>query len=110
MIRFVLLILGLFVFFFLSLAIVCDWKNCDTSERLKVLCISAGFTAILISIGMAITIRDIHEWNDGICSDCGGHYQFVEAIGHRRGTSYLYGCDKCENRIELNIYEKPVGE
>lgn len=40
------------------------------------------------------------EYNDGICKECGGHYEYVESVGHKHSTSYIYKCDKCGHRIE----------
>jgi hypothetical protein len=40
-------------------------------------------------------------WNDGICSNCGGHYKFQQAIGHNHYTEYMYTCDKCGHSIEV---------
>ncbi len=40
-------------------------------------------------------------WNNGICSYCGGHYKFQQAIGHNHYTEYMYTCDKCGHSIEV---------
>lgn len=40
-------------------------------------------------------------WNNGICSYCGGHYKFQQAIGHQHMTDYLYTCDTCGRSIEV---------
>jgi len=40
-------------------------------------------------------------WNNGICSYCGGHYKFQQAIGHQHTTDYLYTCDTCGRSIEV---------
>lgn len=40
-------------------------------------------------------------WNNGICSYCGGHYKFQQAIGHQYTTNYIYICDKCGHSIEV---------
>lgn len=44
--------------------------------------------------------KDTELWNNGYCS-CGGHWQYEQAVGHNYGTSYIYVCDRCDNRIEV---------
>jgi len=41
------------------------------------------------------------KYNNGYCP-CGGHYEYVEAVGHRGTTTYIYSCDKCGHKIELS--------
>ena len=41
------------------------------------------------------------KYNNGYCP-CGGHYEYVEAVGHQAYTTYIYSCDKCGNKIELS--------
>lgn len=49
-------------------------------------------------------------WNDGYC-ECGGKWEYQQAIGHRYSTSYLYKCDKCGRMVEFeNYYETEVEE
>lgn len=43
---------------------------------------------------------DSTKYNDGVC-DCGGHFYYEQAVGHRFTTNYIYACDKCGKRIEL---------
>lgn len=45
-------------------------------------------------------------WNNGICSYCGGHYKFQQAIGHQSYTDYMYICDTCGRSIEVAEYHK----
>ena len=45
--------------------------------------------------------QDEKEWNSGYC-ECGGHYVYEQAVGHAYNTSYIYKCDKCGKRIEVN--------
>ena len=53
----------------------------------------------LISKGCSAT-----RYNNGICTNCGGHYVYQEAVGHRYETYYLYRCDKCGDLIEINTF------
>lgn len=41
------------------------------------------------------------KYNNGYCS-CGGHYEYVESVGHMYNTTYIYYCDKCGHKIELS--------
>ena len=48
-----------------------------------------------------------NKWNDGICTECGGDYEFFQAVGHGSSTSYIYKCDSCGKIVEFeNIMEK----
>ena len=42
------------------------------------------------------------EWNDGHCPVCGSEWRYVEAVGHRYSTAYIYACDKCNTHIEVS--------
>ena len=57
---------------------------------------------VIIMIFLAVKGYSImnEEYNDGICKECGGHYEYVESVGHKHNTSYIYKCDKCGHRIE----------
>ena len=61
----------------------------------------------IFGIGLAILCvrcRDKEseeEYNNGYCP-CGGHYEYVESVGHRYSTTYIYSCDKCGHKIELS--------
>lgn len=41
------------------------------------------------------------KYNNGYCP-CGGHYEYVESVGHMYNTTYIYSCDKCGHKIELS--------
>ena len=40
-------------------------------------------------------IADLEAWNGGYHEDCGGRWEYEQAIGHRYDTNYIYVCDKC---------------
>lgn len=69
---------------------------------------SWGFCGVLVLIMIVLLLmrscESAVEWNDGICSDCGGNYVFQQAIGHRTLTDYMYVCDKCGRKIEIGQY------
>ena len=44
--------------------------------------------------------REEKEWNNGYC-ECGGHFEYEQAIGHQYSTSYIYKCDSCGKHIEV---------
>lgn len=63
---------------------------------------------IVIAIGVGLVfLVDVGEkshddklWNNGHC-ECGGAWEYEQAVGHRSSTSYIYICDKCGERIEM---------
>jgi len=69
-----------------------------------------GFFALCIIVIIVLSfIRSCSSnitWNNGICSYCGGHYKFQQAIGHQYFTKYMYICDKCGRSIEVAEYYK----
>lgn len=46
--------------------------------------------------------RDKILWNNGHCDVCGGTWKYEQAVGHRSVTSYIYVCEDCGKRIEIN--------
>ena len=69
------------------------------------------FATIFAVVGLAILMvffvdttierHDSKLWNNGYC-DCGGRWEYEQAVGHKSTTSYIYVCDKCGNRIEIS--------
>ena len=51
-----------------------------------------------------------NEWNNGICSECGGRYEFIQPIGHQRTTHYWYECSECGHGVEIYRQMKEVKE
>jgi hypothetical protein len=66
-----------------------------------------GSVVFVIIIGLvylgALAQHEDNEsiYNNGVCTDCGGHYNFVSAAKEKRTTYYYYQCDNCEKIIEL---------
>ena len=58
---------------------------------------------IAIVSGIVWNNQAISEYNNGICTHCGGHYIFYQAIGHDGGNTYLYRCDGCGDFVEIPI-------
>lgn len=46
---------------------------------------------------------DMHKWNDGICTVCGGEYEYEQAVGHKSRTTYIYRCEQCGHMIEVGL-------
>lgn len=61
------------------------------------------FAAALFGVNKAQIKHDDKLWNDGHCDVCGGTWEYEQAVGHRSSTSYIYICDGCGKRIELNF-------
>ena len=71
----------------------------------------------IVVIGLAVGINfiqnkvneaiDKDNWNNGIHADCGGHWQYEQAIGqHWTGTDYVYVCDKCQYRETFDTQQR----
>lgn len=77
----------------------------------EVFCEVASFIIIfvLVTIFVILLETDIipDEYNNGICLECGGNYEFLTIIGHQHSNDYIYKCDKCGNIIEEPSYHKP---
>lgn len=53
---------------------------------------------------MAIALKsyvqiDTSIWNNGICSECGGHYEYIDTIPHSSYIQFKYECNKCNHTI-----------
>lgn len=44
--------------------------------------------------------KEIKTFNEGVCTECNGNYQFSGASGHAT-KKYYYTCDKCGHTIEM---------
>jgi hypothetical protein len=62
--------------------------------------------SLLIGLGLVCDScaekEDIAVWNNGYHEDCGGRWEYEQAVGHRYGTNYIYVCDKCGTRYEFD--------
>ena len=77
-------------------------------DIIKGIAIFIGLFAIIVGIVfLGATVekqRNEEIYNDGVCTNCGGHYKFVSAAKTRSTTTttyYYYQCDNCEKIIEL---------
>lgn len=72
-----------------------------SSGKELVIIILCLLVVILMLFACGTAIED-KEWNDGHCPVCGSEWRYVEAVGHRYTTSYIYVCDKCNTHIEVS--------
>ena len=59
---------------------------------------------IMFVIWFVTSCNSSNTYNNGICRECGGHYVFQNAVGHKYETNYIYVCDTCGKLIEINQY------
>ena len=76
-------------------------------EKLMALIIFFILSVIVIaSCNWYLNYKDNINYNNGICTECGGCYNLYDVIGHRQNTGYIYKCDTCNNCIETHKYMK----
>ena len=64
-------------------------------------------TAILIFILVALAIsvtsdKGSSKWNEGHCPNDGHEWVYIQAVGHKYSTKYIYACPDCGNKIEVD--------
>lgn len=62
---------------------------------------------MMIAIGFFITAvaekEELKNYNNGICTECEGHYIFSSSTKDRHGDiEYYYTCDKCGHTIRTH--------
>lgn len=72
-------------------------------KREDLISIIAIIGTVLLCVGIIVICIIFYktQHNDGICK-CGGQYEFVQAVGHKFDTSYIYKCNKCGKIIEVD--------
>ena len=74
-------------------------------EYLEYILLVSLITIITISGIIAICVYNHNnQYNNGICTKCGGRYEFLQAVGHFCETGFLYKCADCNNIIEIDNY------
>ena len=73
----------------------------------KILAILGIILCIIAIIGVFIlyyyTSPDyVAGWNDGVCKYCDTEWVYVDAVGHRNWTSYIYVCPSCGSMLRIN--------
>lgn len=61
-------------------------------------------TLIMVGVCYLAKKHDEKIYNNGVCTECGGHYEYEQAI--RNGNTYIYRCDECHKMIKLGTYFK----
>lgn len=69
----------------------------DSDTKLK-----SALIALVVFIVVVIVchVSNATKWNGGYCS-CGGKWEYLQAVGHRYDTRYLYQCPKCGRTEEF---------
>ena len=69
------------------------------------------FIGLLISMFLVLVVGALAEkkidkkrYNNGICQNCGGHYEFLQIVGRKNSNNdtYVYKCNKCGKIIEVH--------
>ena len=42
------------------------------------------------------------KWNEGHCPNDGHEWVYIQAVGHKYSTEYIYVCPNCGNKIEVD--------
>lgn len=71
-------------------------------EIIAIIVIVLLCAALIFGVNKASEKHYDKLWNDGHCDICGGTWQYEQAVGHRSTTSYIYVCEDCGKRIEIN--------
>lgn len=78
----------------------------DKHEDLILIIAIIGIVIFFISITVIRIISHKPQHSNGICTECGSQYEFVQAVGHKYDTSYIYKCNKCGKIIETDYLIK----
>ena len=73
----------------------------DKCENLIASIIMASIIILFVAIAVIYIITYEPQHNNGVCK-CGGQYEFVQAVGHKFDTSYIYKCNECGKMIEVD--------
>lgn len=74
----------------------------DTAnEIIQVIIAITLIIAVVIGAVKCSRNQDEVKWSNGYC-ECGGHWEYEQAVGHQYSTTYMYKCDKCGKHIELH--------
>ena len=66
-----------------------------------------AFIVVIVVAILGCTKCDNDKWNDGQCPNCGTAWRYEQAVGHRYTTHYIYVCDTCGRRIEVDYIRNP---
>ena len=74
--------------------------NETVDDVIQIILFVAFIVAMTVGAAKCSNKLDEEEWNNGYC-ECGGHFEYEQAVGHQYRTSYIYKCDSCGRRIEV---------
>lgn len=72
------------------------------AEIVSIMLVFVCFVGFLVFCYHLNSSTDTKKWNNGYC-ECGGKWEYEQAVGHRYDTSYIYICDKCGKREEFDV-------
>ena len=75
-------------------------KNTDFDLFIYILLCMGIIGGIIIGAVKCVNEHDEKLWNNGYC-ECGGHFEYEQAVGHQYSTTYIYTCDSCGKHIEI---------
>ena len=79
-------------------------KNKNDKEIVRLLWLVSIILILLYIIAKpTITkIKNEHTYNHGVCTECGGYYEFISAAKNTNIAYYYYKCNKCGKLIEIS--------
>jgi hypothetical protein len=81
-------------------------KFMDGFAKLFAFILALGVLFLFILASMAGKQKAESPKLNGICKECNiGHYQFIQAVGHRGPTTYIVKCDNCGDTRETRYIE-----
>ena len=73
----------------------------DNSEIIATIIVFIFLITLAFIISVCSTTVSTKVYNNGTHKNCGGHWIYENAIGHRYSTNYIYHCDKCGTIYEF---------
>lgn len=52
-----------------------------------------------VVLGFGLRALDNQSYNNGICTECSGNYEYVRAIEHSSYIEFEYECENCGKTI-----------
>ncbi len=87
----------------LSITIIsCYKKKTKIIACLCILVVAFGITTLLYQN----RINQNDRWNNGICCECGGTYEFSAASQSIHSKTFYYTCNKCGHTEEFDTLRK----
>ena len=99
-----ILVIAITMSFFAALGFFAGY-NISTHQIL------GGIVGLILAVGIfflfVFIVKEQNKamteiYNDGICTVCGGNYEFSGATGSNTSQYYFYTCENCGHTIEVN--------